>query len=116
MIFVTLWETKITKLKTISYSNCLAQLDFFISMGVSEFFLLSPMSYITELSASLMLWSFSTVPHIVVEHKNFPTITLLLLLYNCNYVTCRNHYYLILRICNSCEKALPLPKGSQPTG
>lgn len=58
MIFVTLWETKITKLKTISYSNCLAQLDFFISMGVSEFFLLSPMSYITELSASLMLWSF----------------------------------------------------------
>nr|XP_045009288.1 olfactory receptor 6C3-like [Jaculus jaculus] len=35
----------ITKLRTISYNNCLAQLYFFISMGVSEFFLLTAMSY-----------------------------------------------------------------------
>ncbi|XP_021061053.1 olfactory receptor 6C3-like [Mus pahari] len=35
----------ITKVKTISYNNCLAQLYFFISMGVSEFFLLTVMSY-----------------------------------------------------------------------
>ncbi|KAM5173365.1 olfactory receptor 6C3-like [Callospermophilus lateralis] len=35
----------ITKIKTISYNNCLAQLYFFISMGVSEFFLLTAMSY-----------------------------------------------------------------------
>ncbi|XP_052609777.1 olfactory receptor 6C3-like [Peromyscus californicus insignis] len=35
----------ITKVKTISYNNCLAQLFFFISMGVSEFFLLTAMSY-----------------------------------------------------------------------
>ncbi|XP_003476278.1 olfactory receptor 6C3-like [Cavia porcellus] len=35
----------ITKVKTISYSNCLAQLFFFISLGVSEFFLLTAMSY-----------------------------------------------------------------------
>ncbi|XP_077908517.1 olfactory receptor 6C3-like [Ictidomys tridecemlineatus] len=35
----------ITKVKTISYNNCLAQLYFFISMGVSEFFLLTAMSY-----------------------------------------------------------------------
>uniref|UniRef100_A0A8C6Q833 G-protein coupled receptors family 1 profile domain-containing protein n=1 Tax=Nannospalax galili TaxID=1026970 RepID=A0A8C6Q833_NANGA len=31
----------ITKVKTISYNDCLAQLFFFISMGVSEFFLLT---------------------------------------------------------------------------
>ncbi|XP_006999024.2 olfactory receptor 6C3-like [Peromyscus maniculatus bairdii] len=35
----------ITKVKTISYNNCLAQLFFFISTGVSEFFLLTAMSY-----------------------------------------------------------------------
>ncbi|XP_006163929.1 olfactory receptor 6C3-like [Tupaia chinensis] len=35
----------ITKVKTISYNNCLAQLFFFICMGVSEFFLLTAMSY-----------------------------------------------------------------------
>ncbi|KAM6214273.1 olfactory receptor 6C3-like [Rhynchocyon petersi] len=35
----------ITKVKTISYNNCLAQLFFFIFMGVSEFFLLTAMSY-----------------------------------------------------------------------
>ncbi|KAL1775186.1 olfactory receptor 6C3-like, partial [Sigmodon hispidus] len=35
----------ITKVKTISYNNCFAQLYFFISMGVSEFFLLTAMSY-----------------------------------------------------------------------
>ncbi|KAH0501013.1 Olfactory receptor 6C3 [Microtus ochrogaster] len=35
----------ITKVKTISYNNCFAQLFFFISMGVSEFFLLTAMSY-----------------------------------------------------------------------
>ncbi|XP_076776868.1 olfactory receptor 6C3-like [Arvicanthis niloticus] len=35
----------ITKVKTISYNNCLAQLYFFISLGVSEFFLLTAMSY-----------------------------------------------------------------------
>ncbi|KAM4881386.1 olfactory receptor 6C3-like [Thomomys bottae] len=35
----------ITKAKTISYNHCLAQLFFFISMGVSEFFLLTAMSY-----------------------------------------------------------------------
>ncbi|XP_016041496.1 olfactory receptor 6C3-like [Erinaceus europaeus] len=35
----------ITKVKTISYNNCLAQLFFFISMGVAEFFLLTAMSY-----------------------------------------------------------------------
>nr|XP_021484933.1 olfactory receptor 6C3-like [Meriones unguiculatus] len=35
----------ITQVKTISYNNCLAQLFFFISMGVSEFFLLTAMSY-----------------------------------------------------------------------
>ncbi|XP_005397558.1 PREDICTED: olfactory receptor 6C3-like [Chinchilla lanigera] len=35
----------ITKVKTISYNNCLAQLFFFISLGVSEFFLLTSMSY-----------------------------------------------------------------------
>ncbi|XP_027777984.2 olfactory receptor 6C3-like [Marmota flaviventris] len=35
----------ITKVKTISYNNCLAQLYFFISMGVSEFFLLTATSY-----------------------------------------------------------------------
>ncbi|XP_028713718.1 olfactory receptor 6C3-like [Peromyscus leucopus] len=35
----------ITKIKTISYNNCLAQLFFFISTGVSEFFLLTAMSY-----------------------------------------------------------------------
>ncbi|XP_028711324.1 olfactory receptor 6C3-like [Peromyscus leucopus] len=35
----------ITKVKTISYNNCLAQLFFLISMGVSEFFLLTAMSY-----------------------------------------------------------------------
>ncbi|XP_075810308.1 olfactory receptor 6C3-like [Microtus pennsylvanicus] len=39
-----LWSI-ITKVKTISYNNCLAQLFFFISMGVSEFFLLTAMSY-----------------------------------------------------------------------
>ncbi|XP_069346987.1 olfactory receptor 6C3-like [Eulemur rufifrons] len=37
--------TLITKVKTISYNSCLAQLFFFISMGVSEFFLLTAMSY-----------------------------------------------------------------------
>ncbi|XP_052609762.1 olfactory receptor 6C3-like [Peromyscus californicus insignis] len=35
----------ITKVKTISYNNCLTQLFFLISMGVSEFFLLTAMSY-----------------------------------------------------------------------
>ncbi|XP_046540433.1 olfactory receptor 6C3-like [Equus quagga] len=35
----------ITRIKTISYNSCLAQLFFFISMGVSEFFLLTAMSY-----------------------------------------------------------------------
>ncbi|CAO2581825.1 Olfactory receptor 6C3 [Lemmus lemmus] len=35
----------ITKVKSISYNNCFAQLFFFISMGVSEFFLLTAMSY-----------------------------------------------------------------------
>ncbi|XP_016780292.3 LOW QUALITY PROTEIN: olfactory receptor 6C3-like [Pan troglodytes] len=35
----------ITKVKTISYNNCLAQLFFFIFMGASEFFLLAAMSY-----------------------------------------------------------------------
>ncbi|XP_004692537.1 PREDICTED: olfactory receptor 6C3-like [Condylura cristata] len=35
----------ITKVKTISYNNCLAQLFFFIFMGVTEFFLLTAMSY-----------------------------------------------------------------------
>ncbi|XP_003790524.1 olfactory receptor 6C3-like [Otolemur garnettii] len=35
----------ITKDKTISYNSCLAQLFFFICMGVSEFFLLTAMSY-----------------------------------------------------------------------
>ncbi|XP_023423417.1 olfactory receptor 6C3-like isoform X1 [Cavia porcellus] len=35
----------ITKVKTISYNNCLTQLFFFISLGVSEFFLLTAMSY-----------------------------------------------------------------------
>ncbi|XP_031205374.1 olfactory receptor 6C3-like [Mastomys coucha] len=35
----------ITKVKTISYNNCLAQLYFFLSLGVSEFFLLTAMSY-----------------------------------------------------------------------
>ena len=35
----------ITKVKTISYNSCLAQLFFFIFMGVSEFFLLTAMSY-----------------------------------------------------------------------
>ncbi|XP_032746630.1 olfactory receptor 6C3-like [Rattus rattus] len=35
----------ITNVKSISYNNCLAQLYFFISMGVSEFFLLTAMSY-----------------------------------------------------------------------
>ncbi|XP_014714313.3 olfactory receptor 6C3-like [Equus asinus] len=34
-----------TRIKTISYNNCLAQLFFFICMGVSEFFLLTAMSY-----------------------------------------------------------------------
>nr|XP_014714313.2 olfactory receptor 6C3-like [Equus asinus] len=34
-----------TRIKTISYNNCLAQLFFFICMGVSEFFLLTVMSY-----------------------------------------------------------------------
>ncbi|XP_021484932.1 olfactory receptor 6C3-like [Meriones unguiculatus] len=38
-------ESIITQVKTISYNNCLAQLFFFISMGVSEFFLLTAMSY-----------------------------------------------------------------------
>ncbi|KAB0372950.1 hypothetical protein FD755_015703 [Muntiacus reevesi] len=33
----------ITKIKTISYNNCLGQLFFFIFMDVSEFFLLTPM-------------------------------------------------------------------------
>ncbi|XP_069347115.1 olfactory receptor 6C3-like [Eulemur rufifrons] len=37
--------TLITKVKTISYNSCLAQLFFFIFMGVSEFFLLTAMSY-----------------------------------------------------------------------
>ncbi|XP_046922206.1 olfactory receptor 6C3-like [Lynx rufus] len=37
--------TIITKVKTISYNNCLAQLFFFIFMGVSEFFLLTAMSF-----------------------------------------------------------------------
>ncbi|XP_005397552.1 PREDICTED: olfactory receptor 6C3-like [Chinchilla lanigera] len=35
----------ITKVKTISYNNCLAQLFFVISLGVSEFYLLTAMSY-----------------------------------------------------------------------
>ncbi|XP_076776859.1 olfactory receptor 6C3-like [Arvicanthis niloticus] len=35
----------ITEVKTISYNNCLAQLYFFLSLGVSEFFLLTAMSY-----------------------------------------------------------------------
>ncbi|XP_004648232.1 olfactory receptor 6C3-like [Octodon degus] len=35
----------ITQVKTISYNNCLAQLFFFIALGVSEFFLLTAMSY-----------------------------------------------------------------------
>ncbi|XP_004648231.1 olfactory receptor 6C3-like [Octodon degus] len=35
----------ITKVKTISYNNCLTQLFFFIALGVSEFFLLTAMSY-----------------------------------------------------------------------
>ncbi|KAM6154569.1 LOW QUALITY PROTEIN: olfactory receptor 6C3-like [Erethizon dorsatum] len=35
----------ITKVKTISYNNCLAQLFFFIYLGVSEFFLPTAMSY-----------------------------------------------------------------------
>ncbi|XP_032746650.1 olfactory receptor 6C3-like [Rattus rattus] len=35
----------ITQVKTISYNNCLAQLFFFIFMGVTEFFLLTTMSY-----------------------------------------------------------------------
>uniref|UniRef100_G1MMK2 Olfactory receptor n=2 Tax=Ailuropoda melanoleuca TaxID=9646 RepID=G1MMK2_AILME len=35
----------ITNVKTISYNNCLAQLFFFIFMGVSEFFLLTAMSF-----------------------------------------------------------------------
>lgn len=35
----------ITRIKTISYNNCLAQLFFFIFMGVTEFFLLTAMSY-----------------------------------------------------------------------
>ncbi|XP_055971603.1 olfactory receptor 6C3-like [Sorex fumeus] len=35
----------ITKVKTISYNNCFAQLFFFIFMGVTEFFLLTAMSY-----------------------------------------------------------------------
>ncbi|XP_005372322.1 olfactory receptor 6C3-like [Microtus ochrogaster] len=39
-----LWSI-ITKVKSISYNSCLAQLFFFISMGVSEFFLLTAMSY-----------------------------------------------------------------------
>ncbi|XP_052021898.1 olfactory receptor 6C3-like [Apodemus sylvaticus] len=38
-------ESIITKVKTISYNNCLAQLYFFLSLGVSEFFLLTAMSY-----------------------------------------------------------------------
>ncbi|XP_040610226.1 olfactory receptor 6C3-like [Mesocricetus auratus] len=38
-------ESLITQVKTISYNNSLAQLFFFISMGVSEFFLLTAMSY-----------------------------------------------------------------------
>ncbi|XP_030177586.1 olfactory receptor 6C3-like [Lynx canadensis] len=37
--------TIITKVKTISYNDCLAQLFFFIFMGVSEFFLLTAMSF-----------------------------------------------------------------------
>ncbi|XP_032746647.1 LOW QUALITY PROTEIN: olfactory receptor 6C3-like [Rattus rattus] len=39
------WESIITKVKAISYNTCLAQLYFFISVGVSEFFLLTAMSY-----------------------------------------------------------------------
>ncbi|XP_011903322.1 PREDICTED: olfactory receptor 6C3-like [Cercocebus atys] len=39
------WGAIITKVKTISYNNCLAQLFFFIFMGASEFFLLAAMSY-----------------------------------------------------------------------
>ncbi|XP_036026032.1 olfactory receptor 6C3-like [Onychomys torridus] len=35
----------VTNINTISYNNCLAQLFFLISMGVSEFFLLTAMSY-----------------------------------------------------------------------
>ncbi|XP_045869546.1 olfactory receptor 6C3-like [Meles meles] len=35
----------ITNIKTISYNNCLAQLFFFIFMGVAEFFLLTAMSF-----------------------------------------------------------------------
>ncbi|EDL24651.1 olfactory receptor 775 [Mus musculus] len=35
----------ITEVKTISYNNCLTQLYFFLSLGVSEFFLLTAMSY-----------------------------------------------------------------------
>ncbi|XP_008254812.2 olfactory receptor 6C3-like [Oryctolagus cuniculus] len=35
----------VTKVKTIAYNNCLAQLFFFICLGVSEFFLLTAMSY-----------------------------------------------------------------------
>ncbi|XP_032706553.1 olfactory receptor 6C3-like [Lontra canadensis] len=35
----------IINIKTISYNNCLAQLFFFIFMGVSEFFLLTAMSF-----------------------------------------------------------------------
>ncbi|XP_047597631.1 olfactory receptor 6C3-like [Lutra lutra] len=39
------WGAIITNIKTISYNNCLAQLFFFIFMGVSEFFLLTAMSF-----------------------------------------------------------------------
>ncbi|XP_031796039.1 olfactory receptor 6C1-like [Sarcophilus harrisii] len=37
--------TIITKDKTISYNNCMAQLFFFIVLGVTEFYLLAAMSY-----------------------------------------------------------------------
>ncbi|XP_036984069.2 olfactory receptor 6C3 [Artibeus jamaicensis] len=38
-------STIITRDKTISYNNCIAQLFFFIFMGVTEFYLLTAMSY-----------------------------------------------------------------------
>ncbi|XP_057173489.1 olfactory receptor 6C3-like [Ursus arctos] len=39
------WGAIITNVKTISYNNCLTQLFFFIFMGVSDFFLLTAMSF-----------------------------------------------------------------------
>uniref|UniRef100_A0A8C2NBB2 G-protein coupled receptors family 1 profile domain-containing protein n=1 Tax=Capra hircus TaxID=9925 RepID=A0A8C2NBB2_CAPHI len=63
----------ITKVKTISYNSCLAQLFFFIFMGVSEFFLL------TAIVCTLLVFSSWLVSFLII----FPALMLLLNLDYC---------------------------------